>query len=289
MNKSKLGFIISMLLSGSIGIFVREIPFSSAQVAWVRGFIGGIFILACNLIFTKKISFDKILKNLHILIPAGIALGFNWMLLFEAYKYTTIATATICYYFAPVLIMFVSPILLKERLNIVKVICILVSMLGIIMVSGIGKGGSFTGVIYGLSAAVVYASIVILNKKLKDISGMESGFVQLFVSAVVMGIYIFFTDSFSFPALSTKELIVLLVVGIVHTGILYLLYFSCVQALPSQVSAVFSYIDPVSAIIFSAIFLRENMKSLQLVGGLLVLGATFANEMYASKKEILPK
>ncbi len=291
MNKAKLGFIFSMLLVGSVGLFVRQIPLSSAHIALFRGSVGGLFILICSIIFLKKIDFKGMYKNLPVLLASGMALGFNWMLLFEAYKYTTIATATICYYFAPVLILIVSPFLLKERLTVVKIISILASMAGIVCVMGIGDVGSenFLGIICGLSAAMFYATVVILNKKLKNISGIDAGIVQLFVSAVVMFFYLLVTDTVTFDALSPKALIMLIIVGVLHTGVFYLLYFTFIQKLPAHTVAIFSYIDPVFAIIFSALFLMERITVLQFIGGLLVLGAAFFNEMYSLKKEQLPK
>ncbi len=289
MLKAKLGFLLSMILSGSIGLFVKFIPMTSGQIALVRGLSGGIFLLVCLFVFGKGISLGAIKKNLPFLLISGSAIGFNWMLLFEAYNYTSIATATICYYFAPVIIIFVSPFFLKERLNAVKIICVLAAMTGIVFVSGIANGGSIIGVLLGLSAAVFYATVVISNKKLKGISGMESGFVQLIVSAAVMSIYLLFTDSFTFAPLDTKETLLLVTVGLVHTGILYLLYFTCIQKLTAETAAVFSYIDPVLAIVFSAIFLKEGMSILQIIGGILVIGAAFVNEIYALRKQVLQK
>ncbi len=289
MVKAKLGFLFSMILSGSIGLFVKFIPFASGQIAMIRGISGGIFLLLCLLVFNRGINFKAIKNNLPYLILSGSALGFNWMLLFEAYNYTSVATATICYYFAPVIVIFVSPFILKERLSLVKILCVLAAMLGIVFVSGIGTEGSIIGVLLGLSAAVFYATVMISNKKLKGISGMESGFVQLIVSAVMMGIYLFFTDSLTFVPLNTREVLLLVTVGLVHTGILYLLYFTCIQSLSAQTAAVFSYIDPVLAIVFSAVFLNEGMTILQIIGGVLVIGAAFVNEMYSVKKEVLQK
>ena len=114
MVKAKLGFLFSMILSGSIGLFVKFIPFASGQIAMIRGISGGIFLLLCLLVFNRGINFKAINNNLPYLILSGSALGFNWMLLFEAYNYTSVATATICYYFAPVIVIFVSPFILKE-------------------------------------------------------------------------------------------------------------------------------------------------------------------------------
>ena len=287
MSKAKIGFICSMLIAGSLGLFVRGIPLSSAQIALVRGIVGSLFIFGFACLSGRRFSFNCIRKNLVPLLLSGIALGFNWMLLFQAYRYTTIATATICYYFAPVLILFLSPLVLKERLDKIKVLCILVAMAGMVCVAGNGGigDGNFLGILYGLGAALVYASIVLLNKRLQDISGVESAFVQLLVSAIAMFPYVLFTDGIHFAKISGTAILLLIVVGIVHTGVMYLLYFSCLQKLSSQTAAVFSYIDPVSAIVFAAVILSEGMMPLQIAGGVLVLGATLLNEIYTFQKD----
>lgn len=287
MSKAKIGFICSMLIAGSLGLFVRGIPLSSAQIALTRGILGSLFIFGVALLSGQRFSVARIRQNFVPLLLSGIALGFNWMLLFQAYQHTTIATATICYYFAPVLILFLSPFLLKEKLNKVKVCCMLAAMAGMICVAGNGGAGSgnFVGVLYGLGAAVVYASIVLLNKRFQDISGVESAFVQLLVSALTMFPYVLFTDGLYLEKISGTAILLLIIVGVVHTGVMYLLYFSCLQKLESQTAAVFSYIDPVSAIVFAAIFLQEGMKPLQITGGVLVLGATLLNEVYAARQK----
>ncbi len=285
MGKAKWGFICSMLIAGSLGLFVKGIPLSSAQIALVRGIVGSLFILAFSLLSGKRFSLAHIGKNIVPLLLSGVALGFNWMLLFQAYRYTTIAT--ICYYFAPVLVLFLSPLVLKEKFDKVKVLCIFTAMAGMVCVAGVGgaDSGNVTGILYGLGAALVYAFIVLINKRLTGISGVESALVQLLVSALTMFPYLLLTGDTDFSGVSGRAIWLLAIVGVVHTGVMYLLYFSCLQKLEAQTAAVFSYIDPVSAILFAAVFLREGMKPLQIVGGLLVLGETLFYEVSAARKK----
>ena len=170
-NKSKIMIVLAMSIWGTIGIFRRYIPMPSGMIAFTRGLIGTIFLLLVILIGRKKISFKAIKENLILLILSGTLMAVNWILLFEAYKYTTVATATVCYYMEPVFVMMVSPIFLKEKLSVKKVICILVSLGGMAFVSGIFKtsgfnAGDFKGVLLGLGAAALYASVVIINKKI---------------------------------------------------------------------------------------------------------------------------
>lgn len=287
MKKYKLGLIIAMLIWGSIGIFVRYIDFTSSQIALVRAIVGSIFLIVFSMISKEHLSKEKIKSNLLVLVACGICLGFNWIFLFQAYNYTTISTATICYYLAPVIVMFLSPFLLKEKLTPVKVLCIVAAMIGMLCIVGIDKssmgGNNIVGIVYGLSAACLYAGVVVLNKFLKDISGRDSSVVQLSVAAIFLIPYVIFTEKISLAGVSSKSIILLLIIGIVHTGIAYLIYFTVIQKLESQTVAIYSYVDPISAIIMSAIILSESMSLLQILGGILILGSTFISEIYSNK------
>lgn len=287
MKKYKLGLIISMLIWGSIGIFVRYINFTSSQIALVRAILGSIFLIIFSMISKESLSKEKIKSNLLVLICCGICLGFNWIFLFQAYHYTTVSTATICYYLAPIIVMFLSPFLLKEKLNSVKVCCIVAAMIGMLCIVGIDKGSigenNMVGILYGLSAACFYTGVVILNKFLKGISGRDSAIVQLSVSAIFLLPYVIFTEKISLVGVSSQSIILLLVLGVVHTGIAYLLYFTVIQKIESQTVAIYSYVDPISAIFMSAIILNESMSLLQIIGGILILGSTFISEVYSNK------
>lgn len=287
MKKYKLGLIISMLIWGSIGIFVKYINFTSSQIALVRAIVGSIFLIIFSMISKESLSKEKIKSNLLVLICCGICLGFNWIFLFQAYHYTTISTATICYYLAPIIVMFLSPFLLKEKLNSVKVCCIVAAMIGMLCIVGIDKSSmgenNMVGILYGLSAACFYTGVVILNKFLKGISGRDSAIVQLSVSAIFLLPYVIFTEKISLVGVSSQSIILLLVLGVVHTGIAYLLYFTVIQKIESQTVASYSYVDPISAIFMSAIILNESMSLLQIIGGILILGSTFISEVYSNK------
>ena len=287
MKKYKLSLMITMLVWGSIGIFVRNIDFTSSQIALIRAIIGSIFLIVFSAISKESLSIEKIKSNLFLLICCGICIGLNWIFLFQSYNYTTISTATICYYLAPIIVMFLSPILLKEKLTIVKVLCIISAMIGMLLTVGIDRSSvgenNMIGILYGLIAACLYAGVVILNKFLKDISGRESSLVQLSVAAFFLLPYVIFTEKVSLSTISTSSIVLLLILGIVHTGLAYLVYFSVIQKLESQTVAIYSYIDPISAITMSALILNEGMSLLQIVGAILILGSTFISEVYSNK------
>lgn len=280
--RSKL--ISSMFLFGTIGIFVHFLPLPSAFIAMVRGFVGAAFLLL--LMAAKKQKPDRVAikKNLPVLLLSGTALGINWILLFEAYNNTSIATATLCYYFAPIIVILVSPLLLKEKLTAKKLICVLVALVGMVFVSGVlnaefSAGKDFVGVLFGLGAACLYASVMILNNKLHDIEAYDRTVMQLGVAGIVLLPYVLLTQHVAAADFTVSVIILLAVVGIVHTGFTYALYFASMKDLPAQTVAIFSYLDPVVAILLSALFLKEPLGVFGIIGAVLVLGAAFVSEL----------
>ena len=284
--------MLAMFIFGTIGLFVKYIPLPSSAIAMARGFVGAIFLLI--LIKIKKQSMDKtaIKANLFKLCLSGALLGFNWILLFEAYRYTTVATATLCYYLAPVIVILVSPVFLKEKLTWKKLVCVFVALIGMVFVSGVLgvlktghlEKGEFTGILFGLGAACFYACIVLTNKKIKDISTYDMTIMQLAIAGVVLVPYVLLTQDLSGVELSTKAVVLLAVVCIIHTGIAYALYFGSMKGLKGQTVAILSYIDPVVAILMSALILREGFTASGAIGAVLILGATFANEIIDSRE-----
>ena len=274
----KLKMIVSMVIFGTIGIFVQYTPLSSTVIACVRSVIGALFMAAVILVTGKKPNIQAIKKNWILLLLSGGALGFNWICLFEAYRYTTVAVATLCYYMAPVFVIILSPIVLKERLTALKILCTAAAVAGIILISG-GGGGSAKGIALGLAAAMMYCAILLMNKKMDGIDALEKTLCQLSVSAVVMVVYTLITQDLSEIVPNTVTIVMALVLGIVHTGIAYIHFFGSVGKLPAQTSAVLSYIDPVTAIVLSALFLKQPMSAVQIGGAVLILGSMFANEL----------
>ena len=288
-NKDRALLIFSMVIFSTIGIFRKYIPVSSSFLSMARGAIGMLFLLVLVSVRKQRISGEAIRKNALVLLLSSIALPFNWMLLFEAYQYTSVATATLCYYMAPIFVILVSPILFKEKLTGKKILCVVVALAGMVMVSGVleaGFGGisELKGVLLGLGAAALYASVVVLNKYLHDISAYDKTIMQLGIAAAVMLPYVLLTEDVSAISLDATAVIMLLVVGIVHTGVAYACYFGPISVLPAQTVALFSYIDPVGAVILSALVLREPMGLWGVVGAVLVLGSTLVSELPGKKE-----
>lgn len=290
-NRSKISLITAMLIFSSIGIFRKYIPLNSGVIAFVRGFIGALFLAVFALITKKKPDFSAIKKNALILCISGAFIGFNWILLFEAYNYTSVAVATLCYYMAPVFVILASPFVFGEKLTVKNIICVAGAVIGMVFVSGVFNSEKITfsemrGVFLGLGAAVLYACVVLINKKIEGIEAQDRTTLQLLSASVVLLPYVLFFEGLPKLSEMTPVVLVLLIfVGIVHTGVAYALYFGSMKNIEARTVALFSYIDPVVAIILSALILRESMGVLSIIGTVMVLGFTLVNELPEKNRE----
>ena len=285
---AKIKIITAMATFGTIGIFVRYIPLPSSIIALVRGVLATFFLLAVMACGKRWPDKAAITRNLALLLISGVLIGFNWILLFEAYNYTSVAVATLCYYLAPVFVIIASPFVLGEKLTTRKTLCVIAALGGMVLVSGVIQnymnGGNtedlnLTGVLLGIGAGALYATIILINKKLKDISSYDTTVMQLAAASIVLVPYCLLTVNMGVLEITPVSMALLLIVGIVHTGIAYVLYFGSIKELPAQTVAIFSYIDPILAVLLSALLLKENMDMLSILGAVMILGSTFVSEM----------
>lgn len=314
-SKSSLMMLVSaMLIFGTIGIFRRYIDLSSGLLAFLRGVIGAAFLLAVMLIrggrakkrtvtgtdkkkndvslsktegegediFIHKKSISII--KLCLLILSGGLIGINWMLLFEAYNHTTVAVATLCYYMQPTIVILLSAVIFRERLNVKKICCALAAIVGMILVSGVIGGsslpeGNSKGVMLGLGAALFYSAVVLLNKKIGSMDVYVKTVIQLISASLVLVPYLVITEDISAVSMDGMEILMILIVGLLHTGIAYALYFGSMAGLRAQTIAIFSYIDPVTALILSALILGEPFTAGGAIGAVLIIGAAIISEL----------
>ncbi len=287
--QAKLKIITAMTAFGTISLFVKNIALSSSEIAFWRGVIA-MAVLFIFMLATKGFSqWTAVKKQLPKLILSGAAMGFNWILLFEAYNYTSVALSTLCYYFAPTVVILMSAVIFREKLTRKQLICFIASTAGLVLIIGVsggnGGGHDFIGVLYGLGAALLYAAVVLLNKATGGIPGLTRTFFQFMAAVLVLLPYIAMTNGFHIGALDGKGMVNLLIIGVVHTGIMYFLYFSSLSELRGQQAAILSYIDPLVAIIVSVLLLGETMTVMQLVGGAAILLFTLLNEITLKKSE----
>lgn len=283
-----------MVIFGTVGIFRKYIGLPSSMIAMVRGLIGALFLLLLLLCKRQPIDRRAIRKNALLLILSGIFIAFNWILLFESYRYTTIATATLCYYMAPVLIILAAPFLFGEKMTFKKIVCVLLAVIGIVLVSDSPGGESGTqntvGILLGLGAAMLYAGVILMNKRISDIGAIDKTLVQLASAGIVMIPYLLLTEEITSISYTPQSVILLVLLAIVHTGFAYTLYFGAIEWLPAQTTAIFSYIDPVVAILLSTIIFNEHMSIGGIIGAILILGATLIQEMpILQRKNSTPK
>lgn len=278
--------ITAMAAFGTLGLFVRNISVSSAELALYRAVLAAVLLGSYFLITKKRIAVKESRGALLLLLLSGGAMGFNWIALFEAYKYTTVSIATLSYYFAPVIVTAVCPVLFREKMGRKRWICFAMSTLGLVLVTGIGDMNSgsshLTGIAFGLGAAVLYATVILLNKFIRGIAGIERTFLQFLAAIVVLLPYVLCTGGIRLAELTPLGWGNLLIVGLLHTGVVYCLYFSALRELPGQEAAILSYIDPLVAVLLSVFVLGEHMTGSQLAGGILILGFTLWNELNAS-------
>lgn len=282
----KLKILTSMAIFGTVGIFVRYIPMASAAIAFCRGVLGCLFLLILLAATGKKPNLSDIKRNGWILAISGAAIGINWILLFEAYRYTTVAIATICYYLAPAFVTLGSP-LVGEKLSAKKLCCIGIALVGMVFVSGVLQGsqrGSLIGVVLGLGAAVFYASVILMNKKLSPIGAYDKTLCQLGAASLVVAPYLLLSGGIYFGDMTPISWVMLGIVGIVHTGIAYALYFGGIRDVNAQTAAILSYLDPVLSILLSALILRERLDVFSVIGAVLILGSALYSELPERKK-----
>ena len=274
---------LAMLIFGTIGIFVTGLSVPSALISMVRA-LGGSALLGLVLILRKKpLDREMLRKNALPLLLSGCALGFNWILLFEAYRYTTVAVATLCYYMAPVVVILLSPLVLGEKPGRGQLVCSAAAVCGAVLISGAAGGGSFRGIALGLAAAALYAAIVLTNRFIRGLEPLVTTLAQLGISAVCMVGYNLVSGALRGFAPTGREIALLALLAVVHTGIAYLLYFGSLQGLPAQRAAIMIYIDPVVAVLLSALLLHQPMSLPQIVGTVLILGAALVSELLPKK------
>ena len=282
-RKSRMMMVTAMAVFGTVALFVRNIPVSSSEIALYRAVMAALLLGAFLLLSGQKIDFRAIRKELPLLLISGMAMGINWILLFEAYRYTTVSVATLSYYFAPVIVTVACPILFKEKMGFKQWLCFGMSTLGIVLITGVGdlSAGNthLIGILFGFGAAVLYAAVVLLNKFIKGVAGIQRTFLQFAAAILILLPYVLLTGGIHLHSLSGSGWVNLLIIGIIHTGITYCLYFSALRDIPGQEAAILSYIDPLVAVAISVFVLGEQLTLLQLLGGILILGFTLYNEI----------
>mgnify|MGYP004697888569 CR=1 FL=1 len=281
-RKARGMLIAATFVFGTLAPFVRNIPLSSGALALCRAGMAALLVGVYLLVSGQRLSLRAMRREAALLLLSGMAMGVNWILLFEAYRYTTVSAATLSYYFAPVLVTAACPLLFRERLTRKQIVCFVMSALGIVLITGVGElcgGTDVLGILFGLGAAVFYAAVILLNKSIRSVAGIQRTFLQFLAALLILAPYVAATGGLTLGALDARGWVCLAVVGFFHTGVTYCLYFSALRELSGQEVALLSYIDPLVAVLISVTVLGEPITAAQLLGGALVLGFTLWNEL----------
>ena len=283
-TRAKANLIFAVAAFGTIGIFVRGIGLPSSVIALVRGAVGAAFLLLLARFRHAPIDRAALRRRWQLLLLSAAMMSFNWITLFEAYRYTTVATATLCYYMAPIFVTLISPVLLRERLTARKLLCVFLALAGMVFVSGVPQSGlpgpsEAKGILLALCSAALYAGVILINKYLAGVPAYDRTLLQLACAAAVMIPYILLTEDLSAMSVTPLGAVLLLIVAVFHTGWCYALYFGSMTVLSAQTVALFSYIDPIVAILLSALLLREPLGWSGILGAALVLGSTLVSEL----------
>ncbi|WP_195984238.1 DMT family transporter [Clostridium sp. D33t1_170424_F3] len=284
--------ILAMAAFGTIAIFVRGVALPSMEIAFWRGAIALAVLWLIRTLLSKKKAARMSARQKGLLFLSGMAVGLNWALLFMAYEHTSVAVATLAYYFAPVLVIVLTPLLFRERMTLFQFFCFAMATLGLVLVIGTGSAGgsdNLRGILYGLGAASFYAGIVLMNKFVREGDGLERTMLQFAGAVALLFVLLLFRGGFQIGAASVPSIANLLIVGVFHTGLCYWLYFSSIKDLPGQQTAILSYVDPFVAILVSTLFFREPILPAQAVGAVLILGFTCLNQAAGGRWKRGPK
>ena len=279
--KNKLPFLkylMALLMFGTNGIVASHISLSSYEIVLLRTLIGSLFLIAIYFITGCKLSFYKNKKQSAFLAVSGIAMGASWMFLYEAYAQIGVSISSLLYYCGPVIVMALSPLLFNEKLTLLKIVGFIAVLTGIFLVNGNVSGQlNKWGILCGLMSAVMYAFMVICNKKAKDITGLENSMLQLLVSFLTSAVFVGIKQGYAMD-IQAESVLPIVILGLVNTGVGCYFYFSSIDRLPVQTVAVCGYLEPLSAVMFSSLLLNEQLTTLQIIGAILIIGGAICGE-----------
>ncbi|NYB75021.1 EamA family transporter [Sedimentibacter hydroxybenzoicus DSM 7310] len=287
MKTAYLKYISALLMFGSNGIVASYILLSSYEIVFLRTLIGSMFLILIFLFSKTERMFWKNKSHSMYLIISGIAMGASWIFLYEAYSQIGVSIATLSYYCGPVIIMILSPVLFKERLANTKLLGFFAVIIGMFFVNyqALSQGIISWGLILSILSAIMYAIMVVFNKKAVSITGLENSMYQLVTSFFAVAIFVGIKQGFSIDIVHTN-LPAILLLGVVNTGIGCYFYFSSIDDLPVQTVSICGYLEPLSALIFSAAILGEKLGALQIAGAILILGGAAFGELAVSDRSL---
>ena len=293
LTKSYFKYILALLLFGSNGVVASHIALTSYEIVWLRTLIGSLLLIVLFLLNKGRFTFLQKKTDFLFLAASGAAMGISWMFLYEAYQQIGVSLSSLLYYCGPVIVMVLSPILFREKLTAPKITGFLLVVVGVILVNGrvAESGESRWGLFCGAMSAVMYAVMVICNKKASRITGMENSTLQLTISFLTVAVIVGARQGITLE-ITAESWPWILFLGLINTGIGCYFYFSSIGSLPVQTVAICGYLEPLSAVLFSVLLLNESMTLPQILGAGLIIGGalldTIVSGFHKNNSKITP-
>ncbi|WP_144510771.1 DMT family transporter [Bacillus sp. FJAT-22090] len=267
-----LKMTLSMAIFGSIGFFTGKTGIPAEELVFVRCICATIFLGLCWLISGQhKVEIWRKKEVIQTLV-CGIFLVLNWVFLFKAFEEMSITIAISIYNLAPIFVLILGSLFLKERMNLTSLLAIIICFLGSIFIIGIQNFTTLTdflgsGFIWALLSALCYAMTMLLGKGINGLSAYAMTFVQ-----TTVGIFMLFPfmDFAVFHGLSGENWLYILGTGLIHTGFVYFLFFDSLRKLSTVVISALVFVDPVVAILLDTIILNFRPSTLQTIGIILI-------------------
>ncbi|MDO4815016.1 MAG: DMT family transporter [Bacillota bacterium] len=283
-KKSYVKYLLSVLIFGSNGIIASCIALNSYEIVLCRSALGGLALVLICLLTKGKMHFRDEPRQAIFVLISGMAMGGSWMFLYEAYSQVGVGVASLLYYCGPVIVMALSPLVFREKLTVPKIVGFLAVIIGVVLINGTDREEiNPWGIFCGIMGAVLYALMLITNKKATKIVGLENSMLQVTSALLVVGVYVLIKQGFSMQ-IERGDWLPIIVLGVVNTGLGCYFYFSSIDYLPVQTVAVCGYIEPLAAVVFGAIILHESMDALKILGAVLILGGAMFAELYKTQK-----
>lgn len=285
MKRAYGGYLFALGLFGFNGVLASHIPWSSYEIVLSRSFIGAAFLLLVLAARRRGVTLFRSKRSLAFAVASGVFMAGNWLFLYEAYQQIGVSLATLATYCGPVLVMALAPFVLGETLTAPKAAGFAAVLAGMFCLYGadVAQSGFSWGMVCGVLSACSYAGLILCSKKAVGITGLENAACQLAVAALVVLVFTVARGG-GMPPVTGTSLTAVLLLGVVNTGFGCFLYFSSLQALSAQTVSICGYLEPLSALAFSAVFLGERMAGPQWMGAALILGGAAFAELYRGKK-----
>jgi drug/metabolite transporter (DMT)-like permease len=270
-----LQLTIAMALSGTIGYFVLASGQPAVNVVFARCLIGSLCLIAYCLYakLFRKARLDA--RNLVLLGIVGLAIVLNWLALFNSYQYASIGVTTTIYHVQPFIVFFAGAVLFKEGISKPRLMWLLVAFTGVVLIGDpetqqIALSGSYlSGCGLALVAAALYAVATLASKRIKDVPPHVIALFQMLIGVVVLAPF----SDFSRLPTTAWQWNCLVILGVVHSAVMYILIYAAYLQLPTATIAILSYIYPVVAVIVDYVAFGHVFSALQLTGGVLILVA----------------